>query len=83
MYDIIQIKKGCQMVLEIKVNDDYQKELLTILENLKGVMIDTISKKESVDDLASFTKEIEKGLSSGVSNTSCDELFDRLKSKYV
>jgi len=71
------------MVLEIKVNDDYQKELLMILENLKGVMIDTISKKESIDDLGFLTTEIEKGLNSGVSSVSHDELFDRLKSKYA
>ena len=71
------------MILEIKVNDDYQKELLTILENLKGVMIDGIAKKESKDDLSFLTKEIEKGLASGVSDATSGEIFERLKSKYA
>ena len=71
------------MILEIKVNDDYQKELLTILENLKGIMIDGIAKKEGDDDLGFLTKEIEKGLASGISDATSDEIFERLKSKYA
>jgi hypothetical protein len=71
------------MILEIKVNDNYQKELLTILENLKGVMIDGIAKKEGNDDFSFLTKEIEKGLASGVSDAKSAEIFKRLKSKYA
>ncbi len=71
------------MILEIKVNDNYQEQLLNILENLKGVMIETISKKEIVDDLGFLTTEIEKGLNSGVSSITHDELFKKLKVKYA
>ncbi len=71
------------MILEIKVNDDYQKELLTILENLEGIMIDGIAKKESHDDFSFLTKEIEKGLASGISESTSDAIFKRLKSKYA
>ncbi len=71
------------MILELKVNDDYQKQLLNILENLKGVMIESISKKDEIDNLDFLTSEIEKGLNSGVSNTTHDELFKRLKTKYA
>ncbi len=71
------------MILELKVNDNYQKQLLNILENLKGVMIESISKKDEIDNLDFLTSEIEKGLNSGVSNTTHDELFKRLKTKYA
>ena len=71
------------MILEIKVNDDYQKELLTILENLKGIMIDAIVKKDSTDDFSFLTKEIEKGLASGVSDALSSEIYERLTSKYA
>jgi hypothetical protein len=69
------------MVLEIKVNDAYQKEILTILENLKGVMIETVAQKE--DDLGFLEEEIEKGFRSPMTNTTHSELFKRLKDKYV
>ena len=71
------------MILEIKVNDDYQKELLTILENLKGIMIDAIVKKDGTDDFSFLTKEIEKGLASGVSDALSSEIYERLTSKYA
>jgi hypothetical protein len=67
------------MTLQIEVNDNYQKQLLNILENLKGTMIESISKKDEIDDLGFLTSEIEKGLESGVSSTTHDELFKRLK----
>ncbi len=71
------------MILEIEVNDNYQKQLLNILENLKGVMIESILKKDEINDLGFLTSEIEKGLKSGVSATTHDELFKKLKAKYV
>jgi len=71
------------MILEIKVNDEYKSEILSILENLKGVMIDSISKRDTRDDLGFLTTEIEEGLNSGMSESSHIELFDRLKEKYA
>lgn len=71
------------MILEIEVNNNYQKQLLNILENLKGTMIESISKKDEIDDLGFLTSEIEKGLASGVSSTTHDTLFKRLKIKYA
>jgi len=71
------------MILEIKVHDDYQKEFLSIVENLKGIMIETVSKKETEDDLDFLTGEIEEGLRSGKSKTTHSELFKRLKTKYA
>jgi len=53
------------------------------LENLKGVMIDAIVKKDSTDDFSFLTKEIEKGLASGVSDALSSEIYERLTSKYA
>jgi len=71
------------MILEIEVNSTYQKQLLNILENLKGTMIESISKKDEIDDLGFLTSEVEKGMDSGVSGTTHKELFRRLKTKYA
>ncbi len=71
------------MVLEIKVHDGYQKEFLAIVENLKGIMVESVETKASKSDLSFLTLEVEKGLNSMKSKTTHAELFDRLKSKYA
>jgi len=69
--------------IKLNIQDSVFDKVIYFLNNLPSNEVEIIEKKTIADDWSYLESEIDKGLTSGVSKKSHEEIIDNIKSKYV
>ncbi|MCK9491388.1 MAG: hypothetical protein M0Q24_04800 [Sulfurimonas sp.] len=71
--------------IKLTVEDDIYHNIMFLLSNLnvKGLTIDTDKKFKNIEDLSCLESEIDRGIASGISQNSHEDVINKIKLKYV
>ena len=69
--------------LKLNIEDSIFDKVIDFLQNLPSNEVEIVENKITQEDWSHLEKEIDKGISSGMSNKSHKEIIDEIKKKYV
>ncbi|MAD40791.1 MAG: hypothetical protein CL623_00145 [Arcobacter sp.] len=69
--------------LKLNIQDDVFDKVIYFLNNLPKNDIEIVENKVVKDDLSYLESEIDKGINSGISNKSHNEIIKDIKRKYA
>lgn len=69
--------------IKLTVEDDIYHNIMFLLSNLnvKGLTIDTDKKFKNIEDLSCLESEIDRGIASGISQNSNEDVINKIKLK--